>query len=86
MIDFILSFFGATFIYAGMLMAYQDAAFAMGSAILGLILIARPLIRFIRFAGKTFGKGAVAQGRRKNERQVPKSGWRREDDTKPTYH
>jgi len=85
-IDFILSFLGVTFMYAGMLMISQDVVMGIGSAIVGFILTVRPFIRFIRFARATFGTALITQSYRNYEREMAKGHSRQDGDKKPTYH
>lgn len=86
MILFILAFFGATFIYAGMLTIGQDLNAGLSLALVGLVLGIKPILRFIRvarmwLATASFGRGFGNEtGRRTRDRS------KRAKSDKPTYY
>jgi len=85
-IDFILSFFGATLIYAGVLMLSQNTAIGIGTAGVGIILAVRPVVRLIRLIRKELGTACITQSCRDYEKKIAKARSRQDGDNKPTYH
>ncbi len=84
--DFILSFFGAAFIYTGMLAMEEDVRVGVASILIGAALCVKPLMRLIRAARSGSG---VRPNLRIYRGYGDLGGVRRPEgggDHKPTYH
>jgi hypothetical protein len=87
MIPVVLFIFGAAFIYAGILMASQNASAGIVSALVGILMIIKPSVDAIRRFR------ALSGGMTASSRKAPGGGKKRhlklvktENEQKPTIH
>jgi hypothetical protein len=86
-IDSLLLFFGATFVYAGMLLSSRDPQTSLSVAAIGVVLSIRPIVRLIRYLRGSADAGS-GQGRSGSRRKrgghlkIVKS----DKEKPPTYH
>jgi hypothetical protein len=87
MIPVVLFIFGATFIYAGILMSSQDASAGIVSALVGILMIIKPSVdaiqRFRALSGGVTISSHKAPGRRKKRHLTLV---KTENKEKPTIH
>ncbi|GKT09475.1 hypothetical protein [Desulforhabdus sp. TSK] len=89
MLDFILLFFGATLVYAGLLMGAQDIQAGIASGVMGACLSVRPLMRLWGWARVAGGIGGRHQGKRRKPHphiQIVRRPDEDEEHRPPTYH
>ena len=88
-LDCILLLFGATFVYAGVLIASQNAVAAAIVVLIGVLLSIRPVVRLVRYFQITFGGGFGVQlknGKRGGKRRGHLKIVKTEKEKPPTYH